>query len=309
MQAAAYIDAVLAKCDSLQDARFWPPEPLLRPRAWLHNFAAPENLVAAVLLDQFVYYSDHLTDHVLCAAMSRLVQTFGGRDASIAEAQADFDHFLSRAAFTPIEGEVPNPTDSGPLICRKIRSLFRIPETHIISPSAAVDHALAGGSIILVDDFIGSGEQVTKHWRRQYDTAARRVSLADAFSRRPFPAFYVCLAATSGGLRRLALAATPLHVCAAHELGPSYDIRNLSNRNIISWFPHIKAEIPAFLSTWAPKLALRPYMRQDDFAEYGFHSFGLTIGFEHSPCPDATLPLFWAGTDDPMHIPLVPRPQ
>jgi hypothetical protein len=282
---------------------------LLRPRAWLNNFSEPDSLTAAVLLDQFVYYSDRLTDHIFRAAMAPLVQHFGARDKGIALTWSAVETFLASAMFTPVEGETPNPTDSGPLMCRKLRGVFRIPDSRITLPSLAVEHALAGGAVILVDDFIGSGEQILTHWRRPYITATGQSSLADAYRHRPFPAFYVCLAATSRGLARIHGAALPVHICTAHELSDAYDIRNIANRNILSWFPSIKQDVAALLSAWAPRLSLPSYMRQQDFAEYGFHSYGLTIGFEHSPCPDATLPIFWAGTNDRAHVPLVVRPQ
>jgi hypothetical protein len=58
MLADLYIDSVLAKCEALKKGGIWAPEPHLRPAAWLANFKDPqERLLAAILLDNFIFYS------------------------------------------------------------------------------------------------------------------------------------------------------------------------------------------------------------------------------------------------------------
>ncbi len=306
MQADTYINSVLAKCSSLQDSHFWPPEPRIRPRAWLTNFPPDDQLAAAVLLDNFVFYADHLTDRLLRAAMAPVAQLLTGRDKTIQASIMHCDQLLRLASFTPVEGEAPSPADSGNLVCRKIRQLFELPGDVIATPTQAVERALTGIPVVLVDDFLGSGNQVVDQWHRSQATPEGPTSLADAYARHPFACLYVCLGATSLGLGRLRTS-VPIQVCCAHEIGPEYDVRNLTNPNLLRWFPDIKIRIARLLSLWAPRLQLPDYMRTGDFAEYGFHSLGLMLGFEHSPCPDATLPIYWARTADATHTPLVLR--
>lgn len=307
MQRDAYIAAILARCTSLQEGGFWPPEPTLRPRAWLHNFPDQHRLAAAVLLDQFIYYADHLTDRLLRAAVAETLQFLSGRDISISTTLDAVKRYLQAAAISPVEGEAPSPADSGNLICRRIRNLFELPDAAIVAPAQAVERALSGSSVILTDDFLGSGEQLVRHWRRSYPTNGRQLSLEQAYAVRPFQATYLCLAATTYGLDRIRREGLPLRVCFAHELGAEYDIRNLANPNLLRWFPDVRRDVSALLDDWAPRLQLDPYMRQDDFDRYGFHSLGLTVGFEHSPCPDATLPIYWAPSGTPDYVPLVVR--
>lgn len=106
MQEDAYVKAVLRKCACLSESGLWVRDKV-RYRAWLSNFDDGEQAVAAVLLDNFVYFSDELTDRLLRGAFARLRASLGSR--------------VDDAVFAPVESEDPKPTDSGNIMCRKLR--------------------------------------------------------------------------------------------------------------------------------------------------------------------------------------------
>jgi hypothetical protein len=56
----SFIEAVLAKTETLLKVNFWPPDSV-RARAWLGNFEEAERLPAAVIMDNLIFYSNRNT--------------------------------------------------------------------------------------------------------------------------------------------------------------------------------------------------------------------------------------------------------
>lgn len=276
---------VLAKCDVLKAAGFWPNEPTLRPRAWLRNFESSDQGTAAFLLDKFTYYNAEMTDALLKASYQSLgdglVQSANGSSLNITSD-------LPCAVFTPVTGERPNPTDSGNLMCRKARQLLSIPENRIVEPQAAMTHAANGGTVIFIDDFIGSGDQFLETWQRDYSPQSLS-SFHNVMNRQPFCACYISLVSTDYGLSNIISDAPEVAVSVAHILTTRSTVQGLD----IS--PGQLQEIDHFLSKYVNRLQPKePYILGDmGYLKYGYKNRGLMFGFEHS-IPDATLPIFWS---------------
>jgi len=77
-----------------------------------------------MLLDRFTYYSAALTDSLLTAAYLSLVDGLTKGPTAPSDPQVLVDA-MSIAYFTPVEGEEPNPTDSGNFLCRRARQYAR----------------------------------------------------------------------------------------------------------------------------------------------------------------------------------------
>lgn len=298
-----FVTSVLAKCESLVQAGLWPGEPTIRPRGWLRNFSADEQVPAAAILDSFVFFSDLAVESLLKAAFESLLRTQRGPFATtaVSTAQASMKAFLQSAIVTRVEGEDPNPTDSGNLMCRKARQHLGIPESQIAEPSEALEAARHGSAIVFTDDFVGSGQQMLKTWGRQYSTSSPR-SFAEAYRISPFAVSYVALVCTHTARRNLA--SLPITIHSAHCLDDRYAVPSCSAEGAARAFPGVADEMVQLLKKNSYRLKLPLYMTVKDFDVFGFHKLALALAFSHS-VPDASLPVLWADGDD--FTALVPR--
>lgn len=290
MRADIYVEGVLAKCESLKKSGLWAPEPRLRPAAWLSNFSdEKDRVLAAVLLDNFVFYSDRASNRLLVSAYQRLED-----DILLGRIQSggDPESFLERLVFTPVEGEDPRPTDSGNPMCRKLRDLAGIADERFFQPHVAVTKANAGAPIVFVDDFLGSGNQLVETWERAY-IAGPVQSFREAYGARPFPAFCLALVATNEALDHLKKDAPGITVVATHVLDDSYSVRNLAPPSLTPPIPDFHNQLRDFLARHATSLTLGELLPAGDVPLFGFHELGLLLAFEHGT-PDSSVPLVWA---------------
>jgi hypothetical protein len=292
---------VLAKCDALKDAKLWPAL-RLRPRAWLSNFEEADQPTAAMLLDRFSFYDDHLTERLLRASYYSLAD--GLPKGPKAPARDSLLAALPEAVFTPVEGERPNRADSGNLMCRKARQVLRIPQDRILEPNQALTTAASGGTVVFLDDFIGSGDQFVRTWQALRSTSVPR-SFAEAYAASPFIAAYVCLVATDYGLKQIGTDAPGVAVCAAHVLDDSSTVRGLKPAGGSPDGDLSKKAID-LLRRYSVRLTPEEaYMSPDEFKVFGYKERGLLFAFAHC-VPDATLPIFWSPGRNGWH-PLVER--
>lgn len=287
MRQDIYQQEVLAKCEALIKSTIWPTQDKIRPRAWLNNFEESDKGIASFLLDKFVFFSNHYTDRLLHKVYNDLVSHFEGTE------EADLVSLFGEIKVAPLEGEQPNPSDSGNLLCRKMRQNFHFPEANIVTPAQAVTIADNGGFILFVDDFIGSGDQFLKTWRRDYLDAYPKAFCHVSLESGPT---YVVLAlvCTESALRRINAELGHVSVFSCHTVDEHSSVFNLRDSK------YTIAEIDAFLEKYCDRLTPQEeYIRNDrEFLKYGYHKLGLLLGFEHS-VPDATLPIFWStGTAD-----------
>lgn len=291
MRPDLYVRNVLEKCASLKRAGVWANEARIRPTAWLSNFDASEQPIAAVLLDHFIFASAPAVDRMLLsgyrAMRDRMVRSFG---KDVAKA------ILRDAVFTAVEGEDPNVTDSGNLFCRKIRQIISIHESRFLSPTEALSAASAGCPVILVDDFVGSGDQFLKTWTRHYSDGFPK-SFKDAYDRRPFAVHYLTLVASSGGMANIARHAPLVEVVATYVLEGEYSVHDLPRNQLLPDLPDIPNQISNLLDKYHSRLVVPTYLESSPGRKFGYHELGFLFAFDHST-PDATIPLLWADGPD-----------
>ena len=291
VRADLYVESVLAKCDALKRSGIWAPEPKLRPRAWLGNFNDDnERLIAAVLLDNFIFYSERAADQLLVAAFDTLEDALLSGDLSFSGVTAA--DFLRDAVLTPIEGETPRPTDSGKALCGRLRDLARLDDNRFVDFESALQWAAQGRPIIFVDDFLGSGQQLIKTWRRWSDRIPRQ-SFAAIHARAHLPAACIAMVATETARRNVNSAGLPIELITTHTLEEAYGAQHLEAPSLTPPFAQFQESLRTFLDRHAPTLTLPPFLTTGDQSLYGFHTLGLLFSFERKP-PDATLPVFWA---------------
>jgi len=297
MRPDLYVNAVLAKCEALKSSGLWEGEHAVNPRAWLNNFKDDEKTIAAVILDNFVYYSNRSVDHLLISAFVSL------RDNLVGEkGQGAADDLFRRAVFTRVDGEWRRPTDSGNLFCRKARQALKIPDEQFVEPAVALAKAAEGHPVIFLDDFIGSGNQFRMTWGREYATQSPH-SFAELFPGDTNSAIYLALVATEYGIGRTRDKAPGVRYHVVHTLNSEYDIKQLPQNQLAPAIPNLGDLIDRLLAKHAPQFSL-PDSFEPEERKYGYHSLGLTLAFEHGT-PDSTIPLLWG--ECPAWNPLVRR--
>ena len=293
----SYLNRIKLKGEALARAGIWPSNDpgRVRPNSWLDNFSGSddEELLAAALLDLFVYFPDEQVTQLLRRALIRLFQVFGGIHRSIDDRQNQILTDLSRTVFVPVEGEDPNPTDSGNYICRCVRQTLALSDSSIANPATALTQYIADDKIIVfVDDMVGTGNQLQRTWTRRY-TPTDPGSFSDAYQHSNRACYYICLVSTSEGRSRVA-SLSGVDLISAHDLENRDSFPDALAR--IPDHPagsSLQSEVDALLNRYASRLILSTYMTPADFPTRGFGSLGLTLGFQHS-IPDATLPIYWA---------------
>ena len=304
MESGPYLEQVRSRCRALNDARIWPIDsPSISPLEWLGNFAQEDQATAAALLECFVFFPEPQIESMWRTIIRKLISSnFGGVGIS---AHADARSWLSQVVFTPIEGERPSPVDSGNVMCRKIRQILG-PEfdSQFHHAAQALDRFVNGAHLLLVDDFVGSGNQTVGTWDRLRSGSAPRSFAEASLLPTSGSAFSLSLVITSKAKSRLESIHGGPQPLFVHLLSDEDSIATTLGR--LRHHPAIDplGEITALLRDAVSRLSLPDYLRSGDQAVFGFHELALTIGFSHS-IPDATLPALWAGGEN--WTALVPR--
>ena len=293
---AAATDFVQSKARYLTNVSVWPQRQKLDPIPWIRNFGAKEQPYALNLLNVFIYYNDSLVDALFHSAVHRLSADVTKPASSLGDAEARWLSYLHSIVVSYIQGEIPNPTDSGLVFARKARQVLGIDQGQILEPVQALAELVDSPArpLLLVDDFVGSGDQTIATWRREHYAASTNGAsdTNHAFSFEAASAFgasitYVPMVATATGLDAVRAACPNLRVRPVHILDDQY---SLTNPDSVLWPEPLRAGAQEFLYSASKRAGIIGCY------EYGWKRFGdlaLPLAFSHT-VPDATLPLyFW----------------
>lgn len=252
------------------------------PTGWMGNFDDEDKAVAAALLESFVFYNDDMVSSLLRSALASIAA-----DPEFETGPVAWDEFLDRALVTFPSGEEPSPTDSGYHFVRKMRQ-FGFSEGQILDPQGVinrVEKATEPVTLILVDDIIGSGDQLVESWNRGYQLhGGGYTSLQEHYDNDRIGTVYVVAPfVTSVARQRVAEDMPFLRVRTAHTLGPEYSA--LSERTILVPEP-LRQKLKEIVIKYAPRIGL------SEEEAFGHGRQGLNIAFGHST-PDLTLPFIW----------------
>lgn len=305
MTSAAFPDEnnVLEACGRLVDFNAWE-QTKIDPEGWLSNFSDSERPFALVLLSRFTFLADHLVDQLFRSAFQNLSNVlFGEEWPEFRMVGERWRNFCNSALITIVQGETPNPSDSGWLFARKARQAVGIDEYQLMEPREVVAALASGFSkpVVFVDDFVGSGEQFLKTWQRLYDLPGGGKASFEALAPRSQGSFYYCNAMTTEyGLARINRVAPAVTVSAGNIIPSRYSLADPAS---LLWPKAIRNEGIALVEAIGRRLGYDA----DDGSEQdwrGFHKLGLALAFPHS-VPDANLPIFF--TDRNGWRPLVQR--
>ena len=199
-----------------------------------------------------------------------------------------WQHFLTSTYVTYVQGEDPNPADSGLTFARKARQVLGIPEERIVDPERALAFLSTNPnqSVMLLDDFVGSGNQMIDTWHRPYGTTPGHTATFADIARSGPNLCFVPIIATQYGLTRIQSQCPGLTVCPAHVLDDRY---SLTASDSILWPDALKSGALSFIFETSKRAGI-----VDDY-KYGwegFHNLALGLALSGS-VPDATLPLFF----------------
>lgn len=274
------VDDILAKCDHLVRTGLWPREQELPYRRWIRNFPPDQQPAAAQLLGQLIYVNAATTHRALASAYQRLIRSLSSA-ATNAPALSKERIAASHTSIvvTPIRGERPSVADSAFTYMRVARDDLGLSENQLIGDlHTAVSRATSANSVlVLIDDIIGSGDQLISTIRTDH-TASPKAMMDQGLT-------VACLVAviTSQALRRINEEHPSLLVFAGHIL----DVESYGIQSLLPIPEH--TDIHELLKTVAPRLQVEDYINP----VYGFNCFGLTLAF-HNSIPDFSLPVFWA---------------
>ena len=194
------------------ESKFWSKLTVKRVQNWMKNFESiDEKYCAARLLDRFVFYSEDDTIRLLDYGINEI---FIRKEYLRKEQEEDFlieeaelkkvkEDFLGRTGLLPLsEG---NPTDSSFEMARKISSELGFPEGQVISPTEFdSDINKRYDQIIILDDFIGTGDQIIDFWNYSdinFNGVKRKLyEISKILTNTSF--HYLCLVSTKEGLDR-----------------------------------------------------------------------------------------------------------
>jgi len=284
--------------ETLRAAGFWPGEDKLDVERWLRNFDEGDKAAARVLLRSFIFVSDKVVDALLEDAYISLLGSVKANECRPADHNS-IRRRQSKFIFTFPTGEKPSCTDSGYRFARKVRQLFGVEEERIVDSKEALSllscynkQQIADTDLILVDDFAGTGQQLSKTLNRFDNTPKVNCSISSLAKSSGLRVHYCVLAATSQAKKALKREHSYLLLHCPHVLGNKYSIKS---KNTALVPEDMRCAVIALINKYSHR-----YMSPDAVPKwvsmYGFNELGLTIAFEHS-VPDATLPIFWAKTN------------
>ncbi|MBL8802966.1 MAG: hypothetical protein JNN27_13265 [Planctomycetes bacterium] len=259
----------------------------------MDNFQSHDDqLVAATLLDNFVFFSDRATNHLLANAYYRLEDELLTGSLSFA---GGLHPTTSSLWFTPVEGEQPRPTDSGNALCRKLRNIVGVGDDRFVAWDGALRNAANGDTVVFVDDFVGSGNQLISTWTRKHPQFGE--SFEDVFNRRAFPAICLALICTATAIERVQTNFPAIHMRCTHVLERERSLTGIGAPILSPPLDEYATQLDRFLRCHTSRLNLPEFLAKSKNPQLGFRELGLLIGFQHHT-PDSTLPVLWASGRD-----------
>lgn len=281
-------ELLFSKTESFVDFHLWPLAADFNPRGWLRNFVPEEKDYALNLLNAFIYFAPPLLDALFIAAFQQLSHVFVAGADSFATMRNLWRTFCDSVLIVYVEGEAPNPTDSGYGYTRRARQLLGVRQSQVMTPQAALNRLLSGEirPVVFVDDFVGSGSQFATTWYRPWllDDGSERSfqqvaqSISTTFA-------YCPLVCTTYGQNTINLECPEVLLTPAHLLSEQY---NLLSPECHLWPENLRGGAEAFVRSASERAGI--VSGADSWRGFADLGLGLALG---DSVPDATLPIFY----------------
>lgn len=280
-QKLQYIEGVETRVAQLVSQHVWQGLDAARCRTWMKQFHDRDcALLGASLLDNFIYRSRPQVEALLKAVLT-------GPDLNGPDAEHDFsliEKLRSRVdpgvRLSPVIRLDQSPTKSGTYVLRLLARSLRLNERWMKWPQALSKAPQEVHTVILVDDFCGTGSQF-----------AEFVALTefDAFmqSRPACRVVYLTAAAHTDGLAKIAENYPQIQVIPAETLSADQDFflgDALKRFNGAIDGAELRADYD--------KIANEASLGGGSVGPLGYEKQALTYAFAHGT-PNNTLPIYW----------------
>lgn len=288
-----FVDGIGTRAEHLIGRHIWQGIDLARCRNWISQFRLRDcELLGACLLDSFIYRSKPQVEALLRSVLtspamlgrtaandSSLIESLrGGRDPGI--------------RICPVIRLDQSPTKSGTYVLRLLARSLGLQEKWMRWPQALIDEPTTIHTVVVVDDFCGSGKQFT-----DFVTLA---ALDTFIAARPrCRIVYVTAAAHVDGISKVAADHPSIDVLSGEVLGA--DAHFFEGTAL----KRIKADgVVERLRDQYDRIATEVGLGGSRVGPLGFSDQALTYAFAHRT-PNNTLPIYWKATD--LWSPLVDR--
>lgn len=270
-------DMILERCSLFRQMQIWPVSESLDYQGWLRNFSKEEIPIAKKILSAFMYFPQPMINYMLITSVG-----YAGREIKNIIKDWKHDDYKSRCWYSIVPGETPNISDSGFSFSRLLKEQLHIPEERLkfFAELKAILGKTTDQIVILVDDFVGSGEQCINMWS-QIDGVVKANSHLIVYA--PLIINYI-------GQERIKKKCSDIILTPAHYLGLEY---NLFERTCRCWDNDDEYRQGIELIERKSMQIGAPMTNEEDTAYFkGFYAQGLSLAFSHG-APDAILPLFY----------------
>lgn len=276
--AEIYFEQVVKRCRGYLRLHLWEIEqPTLD--GWLTNFSTlEERYLAARLLDKAIFRSE---SQIRAMIVQLLQRTLADALAAPNEFGEDWQAVLKseekdpRLRLVPVIRDTDSPAKSGPLVARLFRRLGEVSDDWMVWPWLMQGEIDKGNKIVLIDDFIGSGQQFINFANR---FLLHQVCLGQLI--------YSPLVAHEQGLITIRETLPNIRVVPGEVLTANYSTLQESSEPFDSHNSQSSAR--QFYKTYWN----RKNIQISKSLLFGWEELSLVFAFNHGS-PNATLPLFW----------------
>ncbi|MFY2837259.1 phosphoribosyltransferase-like protein [Achromobacter xylosoxidans] len=288
-----FIDGTKVRVQKLIRCGAWEGMDLGRFESWFNQFVGRrKELLGACLLDNFIFRGKGQVEALLKAALSNpaMLPPTARWDGEVIEALG-VRHIDPGIRLAPVIRLDQSPTKSGTYVLRRLAKSLRIQDKWMLWPQSLVTMPDSVHTVILVDDFCGSGKQFSEFVKL---TEIEKVMLARPQCR----IVYLTVAAHSDGIKKVKEEFARVEFIAGEVLTPLHGFfggERLARIKVENVEERLKEDYDSIASEVNLGGKIGPY---------GFEAQGLTYAFDHGT-PNNTLPIYWYTSEN--WTPLVNR--
>lgn len=279
-----FVDGALTRARQLIRQKIWEGVDEARLTAWFAQFEARDSqLLGACLLDNFIYRSRAQVEAILRAAMCspELLGADGTSDLAFIHALRGYKDPGIRLA--PVIHLDQPPTKSGTYVLRRLVKSLQLRDKWAVWPQQLA--TIVGlSTVILVDDFCGSGQQFCDFVElTKFDELMR--------AKPDCRIFYLTVAAHADGVSKIRETFPRICVIAGEVLSNEnhfFDGTVLTHIMVDGLIDRLRAD--------HKKICDEVGLGGKKVGAMGFCDQGLTYAFDHGT-PNNTLPIFWKQRD------------
>ena len=264
-----------------------------RYRGWSEQFVSEqEQFLAACILDNLIYrqkkqFTASLRSLIQGPLRWNLSSTIPG-DSDLDLQAALKAGKPARTVIIPAIDESEPPTKSGPFVLRRLKKSLEASTSLMEWPWVAAAMVNRGeiDTVVIVDDFLGTGHQILSYLKGTFGTLDPNVRW-----------IYATVCAHQKGLAHLAAEASNLTVFAAEIYGDEHGFFHDKYWSAVSNGFIDGAMAKAFYENFLDTKKLRSGNTVFHDHPFGYGGLALCLGFEHGT-PDNSLPVLWSQDRD-----------